>query len=79
MHDDDNDEDNNNNEDESIGEEELGKKNELTERPLTIGNLQEGLQPNSWTMTSFTEEKKNKSSASTRCDWSHFFYLVDPS
>lgn len=46
-----------NEEDENITE---SKK--VNERPLMFGALAEGLQSNLWTMTSFLEEKKNKTS-----------------
>jgi hypothetical protein len=35
-------------------------------RSVTMGNLSEGLQANLYTMTSFTEDKKNKSKPSER-------------
>ena len=34
------------------------------EKPVTIGNLCEGLQTNSYSMNSFTEDKKNKNKPS---------------
>lgn len=56
------------NEEEDEEQEEEDDENESSEqsseRPLTIGSLLEGLQPNSWTMSNYIEEKKNKSSAS---------------
>ena len=45
-------------------EENVDEEEELLEKPVTIGNLCEGLQPNSFTMTSFLDEKKNKTKPS---------------
>lgn len=60
--------DENEEEEEEEEQEEEDDENESSEqsseRPLTIGSLLEGLQPNSWTMSNYIEEKKNKSSAS---------------
>lgn len=37
---------------------------ECTEKTVTIGNLSEALQPNSYSMTSFIEDKKNSTKPS---------------
>ena len=39
---------------------------ECTEKTVTIGNLSEALQPNSYSMTSFMEDKKNNSKPSKK-------------
>lgn len=51
-----------NNQDEDEDEDE--QVDESRELPLMFGGLVEGLQSNSWTMASFLEDKKNKSSPS---------------
>jgi hypothetical protein len=51
-------------ENENESEEEESEAAGPIEKPLTIGNLLEGLQANSWTMASFNEDKKIKTKPS---------------
>lgn len=58
-----------NNQDEDDNEDD--QIDESRELPLMFGGLVEGLQSNSWTMASFLEDKKNKSSPSK----THIYFL----
>jgi hypothetical protein len=48
---------------------ESGINQNVQEKSVTIGNLYEGLQPNSYSMASFAEDRKNKTKPSEYKDF----------